>query len=156
MLAAATFLDSVPSILAYGAYGLAVLLMLLGYSALRALMKSRTRSSPKQLYWLTGLFLVLSLAFLAVAGLLQKRPVKISIVITPWRDDPVAALRLRGTQIDLTPGRGTGVIDVGENESVSVDVDPVVSKLLRCQILADEQLNLATRSTSEQGVGNGF
>lgn len=154
MPAAASFLDSVPSILAYGAYGLAVLLMFLGYSALRALMKSP--HPRKQLFWLVGLFLCLSLGFLGVAGLLQKRPVKISIVITPWRDDAVAALRLRGTQIDLGPGKGTGVIDIGENESVNVDIDPVVSKLMRCQILADEQLKLATRSTPEQGVANGL
>ena len=146
-------IDSVPSILAYGAYGLAFLLMYLSYRLLRAVLDLKP---PSQVYLLIILYLCLSLAFLVAAGYLQTRAVKISLVVQPWRDEAAVRASLGDSDLDLAGRGGKRPIQIRDNEAIVVDIYTMLEKLTDCRNLSTAQLQIAAKSSKEQGAANGL
>ncbi|HEV8239010.1 MAG TPA: hypothetical protein VGS57_06550 [Thermoanaerobaculia bacterium] len=145
-----SFLAAIPAILKFGAIGLAFLALLFCYQLLRALIGNSKQ--PKQVFVLATLFLALSLAFVVVAAFIDTHPVRMAIVLSPARNEELAVLRLGGRTVVLT--RGTSEVEVSPNTSLSIDVDPLITRLDRCTLVGG--LTLASNGKGQAGVENGI
>jgi hypothetical protein len=124
----------VPSILNYGALGLAFLMAYLGHLSLKGELK-RVPAPSRDGLVAVGFYLVVSLVLLLVPAYIQfnGKPVHVVLAIYPRLPDKVAALTVDvlGQRHPLQDGYLT--LDLQEKEQVSILIDSLTEEILGCR-----------------------